>query len=171
MSNEFKKDEKRLELVKLNESAMTAIGVATAAATATGAVPIPFADAPLLVTEQVALMATICGIYGLKTKKETLTMLVSAVIGAGSSTIVGKTLFTNLCKLIPFAGGVVGGALSAGTAGVVTYAVGCSFNNICQMIKIGKLSEDDLSSDKVKDLMTEEFKKFAKKKTDEDKKE
>ena len=47
----------------MNEKADNAIAVA--ATVATVAIPIPFADALLLIGEQVTLMATICGIYGM----------------------------------------------------------------------------------------------------------
>ena len=46
-----------------------------AATAATGAIPIPFADAPMMIAEQVALMATICGIYGIDVGKDGLKML------------------------------------------------------------------------------------------------
>ena len=72
-------------------------------------------------------MATICGIYRINIGKEGLKMLVTTVIGAGGAAIVGKTIATNLVKLVPGAGSVVGGAISAGTAGLVTLAMGKSF--------------------------------------------
>lgn len=65
MENNFEElqdDLKNLELIALNEKAENAVAVAVAATAATGAIPIPFADAPMMIAEQVALMATICGI-------------------------------------------------------------------------------------------------------------
>ena len=66
----------------MNEKADNAIAVA--ATVATVAIPIPFADALLLIGEQVTLMATICGKDGLK-------MLATMVLGAVS--IAGAASF------------------------------------------------------------------------------
>ena len=161
---DFEKDEQKLELTKLNEKAENAVTIATAAAIATGAAPIPFADAPALIAEQVTLMATICGIYGINIGKDGLKMLAFAVIGTGGATIVGKTIVASVLKLVPGLGSLAGGMLSAGTAGIVTYAMGMSFINICKMVKMGKLSEADLTTDKVKNMMKKDFKKFAEEK-------
>ena len=86
MENNFEElqdDLKNLELIALNEKAENAVAVAVAATAATGAIPIPFADAPMMIAEQVALMATICGIYGIDVGKDGLKMLATTAIGAG----------------------------------------------------------------------------------------
>ncbi|MBE5965296.1 MAG: DUF697 domain-containing protein [Lachnospira sp.] len=163
MGNELDKELERLEITKLNEKAENAVAVAVAATATTGAIPIPFADAPLLITEQVALMATICGIYGIDVKKDGLKMLATTAIGAGGAAIVGKTLATNLLKLIPGAGTVAGGAISAGTAGVVTLAMGKAFIEVCKMVKLGKLNVEDLNSSVGASVMKEKFREQIKK--------
>lgn len=158
MEKELEDDLKNLEITKMNDNAENAVAVAVAATAATGAIPIPFADAPLLITEQVTLMATICGIYGIDVKKDGLKMLATTAIGAGGATIVGKTIATNLLKIIPGVGTVAGGAISAGTAGVITLAMGKAFIEVCKMVKLGKLSEADLTSSKGAEAMKEQFK-------------
>ena len=163
MENKFNEELKKLEITDLNEKAENAVAVAVAATAATGAIPIPFADAPLLIGEQVTLMATICGIYGINVKKDGLKMLAATVIGAGGAAIVGKTVATNLLKLIPGAGSVAGGVISAGTAGVVTLAMGKAFIEVCKMVKLGKLSEEDITSSKGISIMKEQFKNQVKK--------
>lgn len=163
MERELDDELKSLEIIAMNEKAENAVAVAVAATAATGAIPIPFADAPLLVGEQVTLMATICGIYGIDIGKDGLKMLATTVIGAGGATIVGKTIATNLLKLVPGAGSVAGGAISAGTAGIVTLAMGKAFIEVCKMVKIGKLSESDITSSKGVSYMKEQFKEQLKK--------
>ena len=162
MSLELDNELKRLEITALNEKAENAVAVAVAATSATGAIPIPFADAPMMVAEQVALMATICGIYGINIEKDGLKMLATAAIGAGGATIVGKTVASNLFKLIPVAGSVIGGAISAGTAGIVTLAMGKAFIEVCKMVKLGKLSESDLTSGKGASILKKKFKEQIK---------
>ena len=163
MGNELENELKGLEITALNEKAENAVAVAVAATAATGAIPIPFADAPLLIAEQVTLMATICGIYGIDVGKDGLKMLATTALGAGGAAIVGKTVATNLLKLIPGAGTVAGGAISAGTAGLVTLAMGKAFIEVCKMMKIGKLNEADILSSKGKNIMKDQFKEQLKK--------
>ena len=127
MENEFENELKGLEITALNEKAENAVAVAVAATAITGLVPIPFADAPLLVAEQVTLLASICRIYGLDIGKDGLKMLATTALSAGGATIFGKTIATNLLKLFPGAGTVAGGVISAGTAGLVTLAMGKAF--------------------------------------------
>lgn len=158
MEKEFAYELEELEITALNEKAENAVAVAVAATAATGAIPVPFADAPLLIAEQVTLMATICGIYGIDVGKDGLKMLATTALGAGGAAIVGKTLATNLLKLVPGAGTIAGGAISAGTAGVVTLAMGKAFIEVCKMVKLGKLSEKDITSSKGTAIMKEEFK-------------
>ena len=73
----------------MNEKADNAVAVA--ATVATVVIPIPFADALLLIGEQVTLMATICEIYGMNIGKDGLKMLATMVLGAVS--IAGAASF------------------------------------------------------------------------------
>lgn len=154
---DLNKELKELELTELNEKAENAVAVAVASTAVTGFVPIPFADAPLLIAQQVGLMASICAIYKIDIEKDGLKMLAPAAIGAGGAAVVGKTLATNLLKMIPGIGTAAGGVVSGGTAGVVTLAMGKAFIEVCKMVKVGKLSEADLTSSKGTELMKQQF--------------
>lgn len=154
---DLNKELKELELTELNEKAENAVAVAVASTAVTGFVPIPFADAPLLIAQQVGLMASICAIYKIDIEKDGLKMLATAAIGAGGAAVVGKTLATNLLKMIPGIGTAAGGVVSGGTAGVVTLAMGKAFIEVCKMVKAGKLSEADLTSSKGTELMKQQF--------------
>ena len=167
MDNDLNHELKELELTELNEKAENAVAVATASTAMTGFVPIPFADAPLLIAQQVALMASICAIYKINIEKDGLKMLATAAIGAGGAAVVGKTLATNLLKVVPGIGTAAGGVISGGTAGVVTLAMGKAFIEVCKMVRVGKLSEKDITSAKGTEIMKQQFReqlKLAKKK-------
>ena len=84
-------------------------------------------------------------------------MLAAAAIGTSGATIAGKTIATGLLKLIPGVGSFAGGAISAGTAGVVTLAMGNAFIEVCKLVKIGKLSEADLTSSTGISIMKKKF--------------
>lgn len=164
MKTEFEKDLKHLELTEMNERAENAVAVAAAATAATGVIPIPFADAPMMIAEEVALMAKICSIYGINVKNEGLKMLAITAASTCGATIAGKTIASNLFKLIPGAGSVVGGTISAGTAGVVTFAMGNAFIKLCKMVRLGKLSEEDMVSAKGKSIFKDAFKEQIRRK-------
>lgn len=133
-----------------------------AATTATGAVPIPFADAPMLIAEQVAMMVAINTIFKLDISRDALKSLATAVLGVGGATLIGKTVAANLLKLIPVAGSVAGGAISAGTAGVITLALGKAYIQVCKAIKMGKLNQDDLTKRAGRDALKMAFKEQLK---------
>jgi uncharacterized protein (DUF697 family) len=147
------------------EKADNAVMAAVAATTATGAIPIPFADAPLLIGEQVAMMVAINTIFKIEVEKDALKSLVTAALGVGGATLLGKTIATNLIKLIPGAGTVAGGAVSAGTAGAITLALGKAYIQVCKAIKMGELNQSDLTKKAGIERLKKEFKtQLAKKK-------
>ncbi|MCR1901104.1 YcjF family protein [Ligilactobacillus apodemi] len=92
-----------------------AIGAATLAAT-----PIPFADAFALMPLQTTMIVQIYRAYGQKISKG----VVQGVMKATFATTIGRSLAGSLFKLVPGAGSVVGGAISAGVAVSVTEAIG-----------------------------------------------
>jgi small GTP-binding protein len=104
--------------------AQGAIATAAAAATAAGASPIPFSDALVLVPIQVAMLAGITAIFGLPVSVGFLTTLLASVGTGAVATIAGRSIVTNLLKLIPGAGTIAGGAIAAATAAALTTAFG-----------------------------------------------
>ena len=146
------------ELKTMIEKADHAVAVAVGTTAATGAIPIPFADAPLLIGQQVALMATISGIFEIDMKKDGLRALATAALGVGSATLVGKTVASGFIKMIPGVGSVVGGAISAGTAGAITFAVGKAYIEMCKAVKMGNLGEEEITSARGTNLFKDYFK-------------
>lgn len=108
------------------------------------------------------MIASITVIFGFDVNKSILTALLSSTIGAGGATILGKTVVTNLIKLIPGAGTIVGGAISAGTAGVITAALGESYIGVMELVFKGEMKIDDLGNQKGKEIMTTMFKENLK---------
>ena len=138
--------------------AQAAVATASVAATGEGAAPIPFSDCALLIPTQVGMIASITVIFGFDVNKSIITALMSSSIGAGGATLLGKTVVTNLLKFIPGAGTAVGGAISAGTAGVITAALGEAYIGIMELVFKGDMSIDDLGSKKGKETMSTLFK-------------
>lgn len=142
--------------------AQAAVATAAVVAAGEGATPIPFSDCTLLIPTQLGMIASITVIFGFDVNKSIITALLSSSIGAGGATILGKTVVTNLIKFIPGAGTVVGGVISAGTAGVITAALGEAYIGIMELVFKGDMSIDDLGTKKGKDAMSTLFKKQLK---------
>jgi uncharacterized protein (DUF697 family)/GTP-binding protein EngB required for normal cell division len=89
-----------------------------------GFVPIPISDAPLLVANEMALIARILYLYDLGSVSDMVKSVgLSSVLGS-LLTSLGKTAVANLIKLIPGIGTVVGGVISGTVGSTITAAVG-----------------------------------------------
>ncbi|MCL2200926.1 MAG: DUF697 domain-containing protein [Oscillospiraceae bacterium] len=125
---------------------------------ATGAIPVPFMDAPLIIAQQVAMMASINAVFKIDVSKDALKSLAIAVIAVGGATLLGRTIVANLLKFIPIKGSIAGGAISAATAGLITLAMGKAYIEICKLIKMGKLNVEDLTNKTGTDALKAAFK-------------
>lgn len=138
--------------------------VATAAtgAAATGAIPIPFSDAALLVPEQIGMLASITAAFGLPIEKGVITTIVSSTIGAAGATVLGKTIVTGILKCIPGAGSVIGGVISGSVAAALTAALGEAYIGVLSMILNGEMKAEDLDTPQGKEMITKIFKEKLK---------
>jgi uncharacterized protein (DUF697 family) len=100
------------------------VATSATAAGGIGAAPIPFADAALIVPVQVAMVAGITATYGLPFSTSFLTTLVASTLGGAAASLTGRAIVGGLLKLLPGAGSLVGGAISATTAIAITTAFG-----------------------------------------------
>lgn len=144
-----------LELKKGRAQAVVATSAVAAAAT--GAVPIPFSDAAILVPEQIAMLGGITAVFGIPIEKGTIAAIVSATIGTTSTTVLGKTIVANLIKFIPGIGSVAGGVISGATAAALTAALGEAYIIVMLMICKGQLSLSDLNTEKGKQEINKIF--------------
>ena len=142
--------------------AQAAVATAALAAAGEGAAPIPFSDCALMIPTQLGMIASITVIFGFDVNKSIITALLSSTIGAGGATLLGKTVVSNLIKFIPGAGTVAGGAISTGTAGVITAALGEAYIGIMELVFKGDMSLDELGTKKGKDTMSAMFKEQLK---------
>lgn len=117
----------------------TYIGATVAAAAATAATPIPFADAAILVPLQFGMMARVARIYGIDYTRASL----AAIASTTAATTVGRASVTSLIKLIPGAGSVAGGVISASVASSFTLAIGEAWLTVCQRIAGGGIPKLD----------------------------
>ncbi len=114
----------RVSLKQKQRRSHAAVATAVTAAASVGLTPIPFADAAAIVPIQVTMLASVSAIWGLPVNRAFLGTLVGGAMAGTGGTAAGRATVTGLLKLIPGAGQVVGGMVSAATAGVLTTAFG-----------------------------------------------
>ncbi len=133
------------------------IGTAVAAAAGAAFIPIPFSDAAALVPIQLAMMAKIAQLYKITFDRAALV----AIISTTAATQAGRATFAGLLKMVPGAGTVAGGAMSAGVASSFTYAMGQAWLAVCQRLARGELGGlgKAMDTDAVRDAFSDEFKK------------
>jgi uncharacterized protein (DUF697 family) len=115
-------------------AAAKVIKQATAAASAAGFTPIPFADAAILVPIQIGMMARIASIYDIPSQRATIASLAATTV----TTQAGRATATGLLKLIPGVGTIAGGAITGTVAGSMTYAVGEAWQRVCEGMAAGR---------------------------------
>ncbi len=131
------------------------IVAAGSAAAVVGATPIPIADAAALVPIQIGLMASVSAVYGVKLETASL----AAAAATTLATTAGRSTVTGLLKLIPGAGTVIGGVVSATTASAFTLAIGYAWATVCSQLAQGKLKgvNGALDHEAIRDLFKNEL--------------
>ncbi|WP_267524963.1 GTPase [Campylobacter sp. MG1] len=111
---------------------------------AAGANPIPLVSDTVVITPtQVAMLVHIGRIYGVDISKTALKSLAAETLASN----LGKALAGNLLKFTGV-GAIVGSAITASVAGVITYGMGFAYSEYCkkkyQDILAGKVVDDDI---------------------------
>ena len=125
---------------------------------AIGFSPIPFSDAPLLATAQVAMISHITVIFGLQVDKALLTAIVSSIGGVTSATLLGKTLVSNILKFIPGAGTIAGGAISGSVAALTTTALGMAYISVLEYILNENMKGNEVNNTEIAEKMKDAYK-------------
>lgn len=145
----------KIDLDRKRKQANEAVTLAAALALTVGAIPISGADAGPLVTIQLGMMATVAAIYGVKVETATMAATVATTVAVAA----GKSAVVSLLNLIPGAGKVVGGTISAAVAGTFTMAVGYAWAVVCGELTQGRLKGIDgaLDNELVRELFQTQF--------------
>lgn len=146
-----------VDIARKGKEAQKVVAAAAAAATAAAASPIPFSDAAMLVPIQLGMMARIAQLHNIRFERAAL----MAIASTTAATQGGRALFTNVLKMIPGAGTIAGGAISAGVASTLTFAMGQAWTAVCQRVARGGLRAVDgaLDSKQLQTVFAEEFRK------------
>ena len=146
----------KIDLKRKRVASERAIAAAVASAAAAGATPIPFSDAVLLVPIQLGMMASIAHSYGVDIDKATAASLAATA----AATATGRSLVTGLIKMVPGPGTLVGGAVAAGVASGLTWAVGQAWVAVCTRLAQGQFAtiSGALDSEAIREVFMNEFK-------------
>ena len=136
----------RVSVASKSEAAKKIVNLTTTEAFGIGFAPIPASDAALLVPLQIKMIAQISSVYGIDVDSSMLVPILSATVGAGGATVLGKTVVTSLIKLIPGAGTLAGGLISGATAGTLTTALGMAYIQLMEALCRGEVKRSDLAS-------------------------
>ena len=161
-SREYDENNRVALLSEKEEKAKKIILGFIASTGATGAIPIPFADTPFLISQQIAMLMAINKVFDISLEKGVISTLVAAVFGVGGAAALGRATVSGILKMVPFAGSIVGGAISAGTAGLITGALGNAYLFVCKSVYLGDLSEADIATSKGTDMLKAAFKENMK---------
>lgn len=127
---------------------------------AVGFIPIPFADAPIIATSQVTMIAKITSIFGISYDRAMMTSVVGAMAGIGGAVVTGRTLTTNLLKLVPGAGLLVTGTISGSTAAGITLAMSRIYISALKEVSRREYSGDKVMPEELRHLVEIEMRKY-----------
>lgn len=153
----------KASLESKKKAAQAVVAAAVAGSFGEGFAPIPFSDAALLIPTQVGMIAGITVIFGLDLSKSFLTTFVSTTIGSSGATVLGKSIVSNLLKIIPGIGTVAGGMISGTTAGLLTTALGSAYIKIMERVYKGEMDKENLCTAEGQKEMNSLFKEELKK--------
>jgi len=148
-----KKAMKNLDLkMKINEAHKIVVFFSFTNATV-GAIPIPFADSPILVFSQTMMINKITNAFGIPFSKDKISSLVKTLMVNGPVSTVAKNAVSYL-KAIPGIN-VVGSAINAIVASAVTAALGEATIKLMKDISEEKVEKKDL--EKINEYLENNF--------------
>lgn len=146
-----------ISLERKRRSASALVKAAAGTALATGATPIPFSDAAILVPLQIGMIARISSIYGISTPANQTAALVGSLMLASGATTAGRWIVSSLLRVVP-GGQIPAMAISGTVAASLTTAMGYAWMSVCERV----LTDGDLDDASLKQLFMAEFQKRMK---------
>ncbi len=141
----------QVDVRRKKEAAAAVIKQAALISGGIGAVPIPIADAALLVPNQVAMIARITAIYGLPQSRSRALSIAGAAILTGGATQAGRYAVTQLLRFVP-GGQIAGSAISATVAAALTRAIGNAWSRVCEYaLTLSPADQSEFLHERVKD--------------------
>ena len=122
-----------------------------------GFIPIPIADATLLIPMQITMLAHLTAIFGISLDISQVVSLLAGIGGTGSATYFGKMIVSSLFKWIPGLGTISGGVVTGMTASTMTIALAYSYIEVMRQITKAEMSGRNLRLRELQQLMNKSF--------------
>lgn len=143
----------QLDWGRKRQAAKKIIAASAASAMATGATPIPFSDAAILVPLQIGMIAKLTAAYGSRMQSAQLASLVGSLMMASGATTAGRWMVSSLLRVVP--GGQPAAMVISGTvAASMTTAMGWAWVSVLEKyLMTGQ--DDDIEG--IRALFIQEF--------------
>jgi len=86
--------------------------------------------------------------------------LIAALAGTTITTAIGRTIVSNLLKMIP-GPGIVGSAIQSTTAATLTLSLGLAYIELMKAIARAKIQGIQLSPEEMKDIFIREYQSYV----------
>ncbi len=96
---------------------------------------------------QVGMLAGISATFGLSIDHSFLSTLVGSILAGSGGTLAGRAIVSNLLKLIPGVGSVLGGTIAATTAAAITTTLGEIYIAVLEMLFLQNKGEPPTSKE------------------------
>ena len=150
MLNEFNEKQKEMELSEMNKKAEDVVEAAVKRTKINRALLI--CPNMSLINEQIDLMISICGIYGIDIEKNKLEILINKALSECNSEMIYKIY--GIPMLI--------NSIYVETSGIITLSMGKAFIEVCEKVNFGDIRESDIISSVGEKIMKERFKEEMK---------
>lgn len=129
-----------------------------------GFAPIPFADAPIMAAAQTTMLAKITAIYGIDVDKQQVETALAGLLGVEGAITAGKSVASNVAKLIPGIGTIGGGMISGSVGMVITGALGYAYVELMELVMLKKVNLSAATPKEITALLMDLLPKFLPKK-------
>lgn len=138
------------ELKKMRRESYRVIRRQVALNFGTGFIPIPYADAPIMMGIQQQMLKQLTTIYQVDINEHQVETALSSTLGLLGAVVGGKALASSLLKLVPGAGTLLGGMISGSVGAAITTALGFAYCQLMEAVRKGsfdltKATPDDIT--------------------------
>lgn len=123
-------------------------------------VPVPWPDAMPLGLLQVKMITYITTIFGLPTDQQFIATVVSSITGVAGATLIGRSIVTNLVKIVPVGGTVLGTLTGAATASAITTALGIAYIEALKRYTRAELEGQQMSLQTLSEIIHQQYRGY-----------
>lgn len=127
---------------ELKNKCHAAIHTATVAAGAAGAIPIPISDAIPITGAQILMITALGKAFGITLSQAAAKSIAGVALTQGA----GRAIVSNILKMIPGAGTVLGAVIGAATAAALTETLGWIVADDFYRVSVGEEPKDLIDS-------------------------